>query len=88
MDKPMSLKTISLIVIKDLFQDGGKWSLSRITSGITIVAVVAWVSFLVLKTHTLPDLDGPALFSGSGAAHYGLGKWFGKKADDPSPTGT
>lgn len=75
---------------KDVFQESGKWSLSRFSSGLIVLATLAWITVLVIKTHVLPDLEGPAFFVGGGAAHYGIGKWFDKKNDptNPSANGT
>jgi hypothetical protein len=63
-------------------ESDGKMSLSRVSPAIALVSVVIWVSYLVIKTHTLPDLTGPAFFTGAGAAHYGIGKFFGQKQTD------
>lgn len=71
-------------VMEMFTEDNGKLSLSRVTSGLMVLSTIVWVTYLVFKTTTLPDLTGPAIFAGGGgAAHYGLAKWFGKKDGDP-----
>jgi hypothetical protein len=40
-----------------------------------VLAPIAWVTFVVIKTRVLPDLSGPALFATGGAVHGGVGKW-------------
>jgi len=68
--------------VTDLFcESDGKWSLSRFTSAAMVAATIVWVSAIVVKTHVLPDLTAPAIFAGGAATHYGIGKWFGKKAE-------
>ncbi len=67
--------------------DDGKLSLSRVSPLASLVSVIVWVSYVIYKSnpHTLPDLTGPAIFTGSGAAHYGIGKYFSAKKDDVDP---
>ena len=61
---------------KDLFtEDGSKWSLTRLTSTVIVAFTLGWVTFVIRQSHTLPDLTGPTLFVGGGAAHLGIGKW-------------
>lgn len=52
-------------------EPNGAGSWARVSSAITLVAVIVWVSYLVWKTQTLPPLSEAAVFvSGS----YGLNK--------------
>jgi hypothetical protein len=53
----------------------GAASFSRIAASFIIGFVLMWVTFIVFKTHTMPDLAGPTLFMTGGAgATYGANK--------------
>jgi hypothetical protein len=68
--------------ISDLFKEpDGKWSLSRFTSAAMVLSAIVWVSIVLAKTHTLPDLTAPSIWAGGGATHYGIGKWFTAKKE-------
>lgn len=71
-------------VLEMFTEDNGKLSLSRVTAGSMVLSTIVWVSYVIVKStpHVLPDLTSAALFASGGAAHYGLGKWFGKKDGD------
>lgn len=62
--------------LKDsLSEPSGNASFSRISAGVIIAAVIVWVSYLVFKTNTMPDLAGPTLFlTGGAGATYGTNK--------------
>lgn len=69
-------------LITDWFKEpDGKWSLSRATSAAMVVSAIVWVSYILGKTHTLPDLTAPSIWAGGGATHYGIGKWFTAKKE-------
>lgn len=75
-------------ILEMFTENDGKLSLSRVSSGSIVFATLGWVTYLVIKNAALPDLTGPAvLVGGGGAAHYGIGKWFGKKEDVPEIPG-
>lgn len=60
---------------KSVFSDNGVGSSSRVLSATIVVAVLGWVSYIVLKTKTIPDLGGPSMFMATGvAALYGTSK--------------
>ena len=61
------LKDRVVAVLEDLLKDSGKWSLSRGTSAVVVLATLTWVTYLVLTTHALPDLTAPGVFIGAGA---------------------
>lgn len=64
-----------LVFVKEVFSENGQGSFSRVAQGSIVFAVIGWVTYLVLKTHSMPDLSGPSLFVGTGAAgHYGINK--------------
>jgi len=46
----------------------GSWS--RVSSAMTLVASLVWVSYVVLHTKAIPSLDGVALFIGTGNVSY------------------
>lgn len=64
-----------LTFIKSVFSDGDQGSFSRCSAGFIIVITCVWVSHVVFKTHSLPDLTGPLAFlSGGTACTYGCNK--------------
>jgi len=67
----MSLNPSSFV--QEIFnEENGKTSFARIGSFISLLAGIAWVSFLVYKNHVLPDLSGVSLFIG---VPYGTNKF-------------
>lgn len=53
----------------------GTPSFSRIAASFIIAFVLTWVTYLVFKTHAMPDLAGPTLFMTGGAgATYGANR--------------
>jgi hypothetical protein len=64
-----------LAFIKSVFSDGGNGSFSRCGAAVIIGATISWVSYLVLKNHAIPDLQGPTWFMSSGVGMlYGTNK--------------
>lgn len=63
-------------VLKTAFtEDGTIGSYSRIASAAIVLATIAWVSFLVFKHGTMPDLTGPLSFLTTGVGvHMGVNK--------------
>ena len=64
-----------------LSEQDGLASASRITAFLTTIAVIFWVTFVVIHTGTLPDLTSAALFLGAGHGGYAANKvssMFGK----------
>lgn len=45
-----------------LSESDGTGSWSRVSCAIQLVAVIVWVSYLVVKTHVLPDLGSATIF--------------------------
>lgn len=74
-------------ILEMFTEDNGKLSLSRVCTGSMVLSAIVWVSYVIAASHphALPDLTGPAVFTGGGAAHYGIGKWFAKKDDATIP---
>jgi hypothetical protein len=61
--------------VKQVFSENGQGSYSRSASGIIVASVIAWVSYVVFRSHTIPDLTGPAAFLTTGVGvHYGTNK--------------
>lgn len=52
--------------IKSVFSDAGVGSSSRVLSGSVVFATLGWISYVVLKTKTIPDLGGPSMFMATG----------------------
>ncbi len=57
--------------LSQLFSESGAASFSRLGSFVALLSACGWVSYIVLKTHALPGLDGLTFFI---ASLYGLGK--------------
>lgn len=55
-------------------EQDGLGSASRITALLTTVAVIGWVTYVVIHTGTLPDLSSAALFLGAGSGGYAANK--------------
>ena len=51
-------------VIREIMSEpnGGTLSWGRVASTLALVAAIAWVSKIVLHTHTLPAVDGISAF--------------------------
>jgi hypothetical protein len=62
--------------LRGLFsEDNGVPSFSRIASGLIILSVLVWVTFIVIRDWKMPDLSGAAMFlSGSIGALYSVNK--------------
>ena len=73
-----------LAFIKSTFSEpDGTGSASRVLGGAVVASTIVWVSYLVIRTHVLPDLTSAALFVGSGFSGYGMNKLSGVlKKDD------
>ena len=56
---------------RGVFSDGGIPSFSRVASGALVLVSIVWVTIIVLRTHTLPDFVGLALFI---SALYGINR--------------
>jgi len=54
-----------------LFSESGEASFCRVGAFIALVFACAWISYLVLKNHALPDLEGITFFI---STIYALGK--------------
>lgn len=62
---------------KEVFSEDGRGSFSRVIQGFIVLMTCSWVTYVVLRTRAIPDLSGCALFIGTGAIHYGVGKMAG-----------
>lgn len=58
-----------------LREEDGTPSFSRAATGGVVFSILAWVTYVVLKTHAIPDLAGPASFLTTATLSlYGLNK--------------
>lgn len=61
--------------VKRVFSDAGEPSFSRWSSGAIVLATIVWVTYLVIKNHILPDMEGPAIFISTGTgSSYGINR--------------
>lgn len=61
--------------LREVFSEDGQGSFCRVAQGLIVAATLGWISYLVVRTNTMPDLGGPSLFIATGAAgHYGINK--------------
>lgn len=78
--------------VKRVFSDAGEPSFSRWSSGAIVLTTLFWVTYLVIKNHILPDLEGPAIFLGSGTgSSYGINRissMLEKRGQGPTPPPT
>jgi hypothetical protein len=64
-----------LSFLKSVLSEDGQGSYSRTASLIIVISTVAWITFLVVKNHAMPDMAGPASFLTTGVGiHYGTNK--------------
>lgn len=47
---------------REVLSDDGVGSFGRTGSMISLLAAIGWVTFLVIKTHMIPSLEGPIAF--------------------------
>ncbi len=57
--------------LQQLFSESGEASFSRVGSFLALVFSLAWLSYIVWKTHAVPGLEGLTFFI---ASLYALGK--------------
>lgn len=61
--------------LRELFQDDGRADIGKVCLAVCTTAVIAWVTYLVHKNGSMPDLSGPSVFLGaSGTVHYASSK--------------
>ncbi len=59
------------VFLKSVFSETGDGSYSRVIGGLIVLATIGWVSYVVFKSHAIPDLSGPTTFiTVSSGAHY------------------
>jgi len=56
-----------------------KVSLSKVISAAIAFSTIVWVSFIVVKTHALPNLTDAAAFILAGATYHVGGKYLASK---------
>ena len=61
--------------IKSTFSEtDGTGSASRVLAGSTVLSTLVWISYIVFRYHTIPDLGGASLFVTAGFSGYGVNK--------------
>lgn len=71
--KPIIQKLVAFL--KEVFSEDGQGSFSRVASGFIVLATCGWVTYVVARTHSIPDLAGPSGFIGVGSVgHYATNK--------------
>jgi hypothetical protein len=64
--------------LKSTFSEAdGTGSVTRLLAGSGVLSAIVWVSFIVFKTHVLPDLSGASLWLGASFSGYGINKFTG-----------
>lgn len=72
---PLKLKNIFEWTKQVFSEANGHGSFGRVSAAAIVAFTLFWITFLVIKTHTMPDLAGPTLFLSSGStATYGANK--------------
>ena len=57
--------------LRQLFSESGEASFSRVGSFLALISSLAWLSYIVWKTHAVPGVEGLTVFISS---LYALGK--------------
>ena len=79
-----NLQGISAFLKGAISESTGEPSFGRLGALAVVISTIGWVTFVVLKTHVIPDLSGPTLFLSSGtSATYGANKLAGAFKKDP-----
>ena len=64
-----------LTYLKSAFSEvDGSGSATRVLAGATVLTTLIWVSYLVCRTHALPDLGGASMFVSAGFSGYAINK--------------
>jgi hypothetical protein len=70
------MKQKILAAIKSMLSEkDGSVSASRCLAGASVSSVLCWVSYVVVKTGTLPDMTGASLFLTSGFSGYAVNQF-------------
>ena len=86
-----NLKGIIAFLKGAISESTGEPSFGRLGATAVVISTIFWITFVVFKTHAIPDLSGPSLFLSSGtSATYGANKLAGafkKDEKDTPPVG-
>jgi hypothetical protein len=63
-------------------EDDGTGSATRLLAASGVLSAIVWVSYIVFRTHTLPDLTGASLWLGASFTGYGINKVSGMGRGD------
>lgn len=56
--------------LKEVLSENGVGSYSRYSGMIIVLATIAWVTYLVIHNHAMPDMAGPTAFVAGGQTQY------------------
>lgn len=69
------MKEKLITFLKSTFSEpDGTGSASRVLALVAILSNIVWVSFVVIKTHAMPDLSGSAMYIGASFSGYAANK--------------
>lgn len=75
-----------LLYLKQVFSGSTEASFGRFGAGSVLAMTFVWISYLVLKNGTMPDMAGPSTFLASGVTTcYGITKLAEVKTDKDAP---
>jgi hypothetical protein len=60
--------------LREALSEDGVGSYSRYAGAFSVVIAAVWVSYVVFKTHALPDLGGAATWVATGNSAYAAGQ--------------
>lgn len=72
--------------LREVLSEDGVGSYSRYSGFLVVCACILWVSFLVVKNHSIPDMGGVSTFLAAGQSQYAANQL--KKVVAASKTGT
>lgn len=68
------IKSVLTHLKQSLSESDGTGSYSRIMGAIIAFATIAWVTYIVVITHTLPNMTDCGVFIASGSSAYAINK--------------
>jgi hypothetical protein len=85
----MNYQKVTKAVREIMSEPTGQLSWGRVASSIALLASLSWVSYLLLKTRSLPSLDGITAFAlsfyGSNKVTTAIEKFSSKSVQTPPP---
>jgi|HubBroStandDraft_1064217.scaffolds.fasta_scaffold741079_1 hypothetical protein len=69
------MKEKIIAFLKSTFSEpDGTGSASRVLALLSILSNIVWVSYIILRTHIMPDLSGSAMYIGASFSGYAANK--------------